>query len=284
MFGGRPDGEPVEGLSTLRRFMPYIMKGRNEAAVYFEQRLMVAGTLAFIEDFNANVSNERERITFFQVVLAAAVRILSERSALNRFVVGRRVYQRRDIALSFAVKKRFEDTGLLTTVKMKLKPFDGLDEVGRQMQEAIGAGRGQAQTTSEKEMGVLGWLPRSALMGVMGLQRLLDHFGLLPGSMLEPDPLYASMFLANLGSVGLDAPFHHLYEYGTVPIFVAIGRIKKAPVVDGNGDVVAAQVVDVRYTLDERIADGFYCARSLERFRQLVEAPELLLASDDAGS
>jgi pyruvate/2-oxoglutarate dehydrogenase complex dihydrolipoamide acyltransferase (E2) component len=94
--------------------------------------------------------------------------------------------------------------------------------------------------------------------------------------MVREDPLYASVFLANLGSIGLEAPFHHLYEYGTVPLFAVIGRISKEPIVDADGALAVGQVVHLRYTLDERIADGFYCARSLELLRELLEHPERL--------
>ncbi len=162
-------------------------------------------------------------------------------------------------------------------MKVSFTGAETLPEVRARALAAVGEGRGDRPTTSEKEMDVVTRLPRSLLRFVMWAQRALDYFNLLPAAMIRSDPLYASAFLANLGSIGLDAPYHHLYEYGTVPVFVAIGRIHKAPVVDADGNLAVRRVVTVKYTLDERIADGFYCARSLERFRELVQAPAPLL-------
>ncbi len=271
---GRGDGTRVRKLPLLRRFMPFLMPGRNESAVYFEQTFRVEGTLAWLARVNSN--RQARRMGFFHVVLAAVVRTLVERPQLHRFIVGRRVYQRRKLELSFAVKKSFDDAAPLTTVKVRFEPTDTLNEIPARIDAAIQVGRGREQTASEKEMRFVARLPRALLRLVMWGQRFLDYFGLLPGSMIRSDPLYASAFLANLGSLGIDAPFHHLYEYGTVPIFVAIGRIRQAPVVDANGELAVGQVVTLRYTFDERIADGFYCARSLERFQQLIQNPALL--------
>ena len=277
--GSRFDGERVKDLSLLRRFIPYVMPGRNESAVYFEQQLRLSGALAYLK---RAAEEQGRKVSFFHVVLAAVVRILAERPMMHRFVVGRRVYQRKHIDLSFAVKKQMSDDAPLTTVKVRFEPTDGLADVPGRVDAAINVGRGADRTTSEKEMRFIGRLPRFVIRLIMWGQRVLDYFNLLPSSMIRSDPLYASAFLANLGSVGVDAPFHHLYEYGTVPIFVAIGRIEDKPVVLPDGTVGVDKVVAVRYSFDERIADGYYCARSLERFKEYVENPELLLGEPTA--
>ena len=270
---GRPDGTLVADAPLLRRFMPFLMQRRNESAVFLEQEVALKETLQFLERRNAG---RGRRFTFFHVVLCALIRTLAERPILNRFVVGKRLYQRRDIALSFAVKKRFEDDAPLTTVKVVFSPGDGLEEVARRIDEAIGEGRGEKKTRSEGEMGLVMKLPRSLLAFAMWLQRVADHFNLLPAAMITPDPLYASAFIANLGSVGIEAPFHHLYEYGTVPLFLAIGRIRKGLIAHDDASVDVTELVTLRYTLDERIADGFYCARSLELFKGYLEDPDTL--------
>jgi len=272
---GRPDGELVKDVSTLRRMMPFLMRSRNEAAVYFEQDIDVTHTLAFLDRINGEARRENQ-ITFFHTMLAAYVRVLGERPRLNRFVVGKRLYQRTTIDLGFAVKKAYADDGGMTAVKVRFEADDTLERVAQRVDAQLLVGRGTAETSSEQEMRWLNHLPRSALAGAVSLQRALDHFNLLPAAMIDPDPLYSSMFLANLGSIGLDAAFHHLYEYGTTPIFVVIGQVKKTPVVREDGRIEARDLVLVRYTLDERIEDGYYCARSLERFKALLTRPEAL--------
>ena len=107
----------------------------------------------------------------------------------------------------------------------------------------------------------------------MWVQRLLDGWNLLPSAMIKPDPLYSSVFLANLGSIGLEAPFHHLYEYGTTPLFAVIGRIHKEQWIDDDGAVDVRDTVIIRWTFDERICDGLYCARSLDLMKGFLAAP-----------
>jgi hypothetical protein len=120
--------------------------------------------------------------------------------------------------------------------------------------------------------------PRFIVRFVVAMQRVLDYWNLLPKSLIDTDPLYASVFLANLGSVGLDSAYHHLFEYGTTPIFAVVGRVKKA-VVPGDGDVpVVREVVSLKYSFDERIADGLYCAKSLDILKRYLEEPETMLA------
>jgi hypothetical protein len=88
--------------------------------------------------------------------------------------------------------------------------------------------------------------------------------------------MYASVFLANLGSLGLDAVYHHMYEWGNSPFFIVVGKRKKEPVVNDRGELEVQEVVDMNITLDERITDGVYFARTLEMLADLIENPEKL--------
>jgi hypothetical protein len=117
----------------------------------------------------------------------------------------------------------------------------------------------------DRELGLLLRLPGPLRRAAFGVERTADAWGLLPRSFIEPDPMFASMFVANLGIVGLEAAYHHLYEYGTIGSFCALGRYQ--------ADAAGRPWTTVRFTLDERIADGLYGARSLALFRSLVEDP-----------
>ncbi len=263
---GRPDGAFVGKLPTLRVLMPHLMPTRNESVVYFDQQLVLDRTLPWAKE---------RGVTLFTIVLASIVRAIGKRPRMNRFVVGRRTYQRRLVEVSFAVKKELSDEGKMTTVKVAFEPEDTLGRVDERVREAVGVGRGDRKTSSEKEMSVVTRLPRSVLRMALSLQRLLDYFNLLPSTMIANDPLYASIFVANLGSVGLDAAYHHLYEYGTVPLFAVLGRTHQAAVVE-DGELAVRTVAQMRYTFDERIADGYYAARTLELFKAYVEDPAQL--------
>lgn len=232
----RPDGFLVRGAPPMRHMLPTLMPARSESLVYLDLSIEVEGTLAYIERQGRNGSGER--VTLFQIILCAAARTLALRPQLDRFVAGRRLYQRHAIELSFAVKKAFTDDGRLTTVKVRFDPRDALSLASRRIREVVQLGKADAEGKSDLRMRAVSRFPRSPVRLLLGAQRTLDYFNLLPAGTIRSDPLYSSMFLANLGSVGVDA-YHHLYEYGTVPIFGTIGRVKKAPVVDEHDNVVA---------------------------------------------
>lgn len=272
----RCDGTYLENQPPLRKMMPHLMPGRNQSAVAFEQVLDLSKTLPFIESYNARTTGKH--LTLLQLVLTAMLRTFEQRPALNRFIVGRRVYQRNAIEFSFAIKRSMDDGGGLTTTKIRVAPEDTLESIGTKMQSPIKEGKSGKESESDVEMRLLSWLPRSALRLLMWLQGVLDYWNLLPAFMIRNDPLYASMFFANLGSVGLESAFHHLYEYGTCSFFATLGRVKRSVVVGESGAPEVREVVSMKYLFDERITDGFYCARSLELFQRFVENPETLIA------
>jgi hypothetical protein len=251
------------------------MPGRNEAAVYFEQQVDVTRTLAFLSEWN--LGREGRHATLFHLVLAAMLRTFVERPDLNRFIAGRRLYQRNEISFSFAIKRAMRDDAEMTTTKIVLAPGDDLESIGEKLRFDITRGKSGGESSSDAEMRLLTRLPRFVLRALVSLQRALDYLGALPHALYRDDPLYASMFFTNLGSVGLDAAYHHLYEYGNCPFFAAIGRVKKAVVPGPEGVPVVRDVVVIRYTFDERITDGLYCAKSLEIFQRHLEDPSLLV-------
>ena len=133
--------------------------------------------------------------------------------------------------------------------------------------------RSGRKSASDKELGLALALPGAVTRWVVRLLRWLDAHNLLPAAMIESDPLYASMFVANLGSVGLSRTFHHLYEWGTISVFAAMGRAESVTVLAEDGSVTQREQLEIRWTLDERVADGFYAARSLGVVRRDMEAP-----------
>jgi hypothetical protein len=259
----RAEGRRIPNLSSMRRMLPFILRGRNEAAVYFEQVIDVSGTLAFLEDHQARTG---KKATLFQLILTAMVRTFVERPELNRFVVGGRLRQRERVEFSFAIKRAMRDDAGLTTTKVAFDPMDDLDRIGEKMAAPIRDGKSGKKNTSDVEMDWFTRLPGFVLRFVMFAQRCLDAVNLLPAGMIRTDPLYTSMFFANLGSVGLDSAYHHLFEYGTCPLFATVGKVKKAVIVGEDGTPVVRDVVSLKYSFDERIVDGLYCARSLDIF------------------
>jgi hypothetical protein len=279
---GRAEGAPIANLSSMRRMLPFLIRGRNEAAVYFELIVDVTRTLAFIEERagksgeGASKESERKKITLFQLILAAMLRTFVERPDLNCFVAGGKLRQRAKIEFSFAIKRAMRDDAPLTTTKVTFEPSDDLDRVGERMYVPVREGKAGKKTTSDVEMDIFTRLPVFVLRFLLFLQRSLDALSLLPAAMIRTDPLYTSMFFANLGSVGLDSAYHHLFEHGTCPFFVTVGRVKKGVIVGEDGAPAVRDVVSLKFSFDERIVDGLYCSRSLEIFQRYLEDPKRL--------
>ena len=125
----------------------------------------------------------------------------------------------------------------------------------------------------DKELSVLLRLPTPVLDGAVRLLRALDFLNLAPRALLETDPMYTSVFVANLGSLKIDAAYHHLYEHGNCPLFATVGRVEQTPMVTEDGDLAVRPAVKIKYTYDERVEDGMYCARALDLFKRYVEDP-----------
>ncbi|MBA3392977.1 MAG: 2-oxo acid dehydrogenase subunit E2 [Deltaproteobacteria bacterium] len=273
MFGPH-DGTRV-AVHPYRRMMGFLMRGRNESAVYFEQHLDVTRTLAWLETRNASGST---RTTLFHLVLHALATVLHDRARLNRFTVGRRTYQRTGVFLSFAAKKAMSDDAPLATIKRRFAPGEHLDDLVTQLGGEVADARAAKPTAMDKEVEVLLALPGFLLAFSMAAVRRLYAWGLAPRSLVDTDPLYTSAFVANLGSLEIDAAYHHLYEHGNCPLFVTIGQITPTPAVDGDR-IVVRPMLTIRYTFDERVEDGLYCARALELLKQRVEDPGTYVAA-----
>lgn len=273
-FFRRSDGTLVRDEGATHMLMPFLMPSRLQAQVFLEQKFDVTNLLAHVE--RAHVERPEANITFFSALLCAFARAQMSRPKMNRFVQGRRIYQRNRLEYSFGVKKRFDDEAVLTVVKMAFEADDTLESVSARLHEMIQRGRAEKETGSEREMGFLAKLPAPIIRLSIAFLRLMERLNLMPRKMIKADELYCSMFIANLGSVGLEAPFHHLYEWGTAPIFCSIGKVADEVTVSETGSVCVRPMLTLRWSFDERIADGFYCARTLDLIRELLTHPERL--------
>ena len=266
MFGPH-DGRRVT-VHPYRRMMAFLLRGRNESAVYFEQRLDLSRTQPWLEQRGARL---------FHLILHALASTLHERERLNRFTVGRRIYQRTGVFLSFAAKKAMADDAALATVKRRFEPGETFDALTASLSDGIREARSDNKSQIDKELSILLKLPGFLLVFLLGLLKRAYAWGLAPRSLVDTDPMYASAFVANLGSIKLDAAYHHLYEHGNCPLFVTIGHVHEAPAVV-EGELVTRPTLTLRFSFDERVEDGLYAARALEMFCKRVEDPASWIA------
>ena len=280
-FFSRPDGVYLRNIDPFMRFFPYVMKGRNESAIYFRQQIDATAIRAYLNEKNreAAASGEGVKATIFHAVLAALVKTVAERPQMNRFIIGRRIYQRNRLSCAFVIKREFKDDANEEIAIMKFEPDDTLPSIALRIQQEVRKVRQEAKQNEKKRHGAVNWFnyvmstPRILMRGVVRFLGYLDYHGWLPRYIIDVDPMHTSVFLSNLGSLNVDAPFHHLFEWGTTSVFMTIGVMEKAPVVLPDNTLAVHDVINIAFTLDERISDGFYFARSIKRFQYFLENP-----------
>ncbi len=273
----RPDGTLVKDLAPVRAMIPYLMRGRNESIVYHEEIIELGKTLPFLERWNA--VHER-KLTVFHLLAAGCARGFWAREGLNRFVSGNHIYQRKGVQISFAAKLKFADSAPLVTIKVEAHQDEPIMNLIDRLYGSVGEGRGGKPRTVDKELKLAMALPSFLLSWVMSGLRWLDKVNLMPAAMIKNDPMYATVFLANLGSVGIDRTWHHLYEYGNISLFAVLGKISKHVMVDEHNQPVVRDAVGVRWAFDERINDGFYTAASMKICGEVMEDPERFLGEE----
>src|SRR5262245_6952145 len=268
MFGRRPDGTQVRALSPMRRFMPHISPRRNDSVFHLAQDIEIEAALEFLEKKNRERPADRP-ITLFHLYLRSGSQALYLRPGVNRFVKGGKLWQRHGEWITFSAKVRIEDGAPLVTIKRKFEPTsETLDQMVDAIYGQIRPARAGRKSTSDKEMGLLLRLPGFVIRAALAVFHFADRFGAVPRSMIDSDPLFTSAFVANLGSVGHEAGFHHLWEHGTCSLFGVMGKIKPGP--DGR------RRMTVCWTYDERIEDGLYSYITIAGIKDRIERPELL--------
>jgi len=252
----------------MRRFMPYVSPRRNDSVFHLAQDMDVEAALEFLEKKNSERPPERP-ITLFHLLLRSGSQALYLRPGVNRFVKGGKLWQRHGEWITFSAKIRIEDGAPLVTIKRRFEPTrESLDEMVDATYGQIRPARAGKKSTSDKEMGLLLRLPGFVIRAALGLLHFADRFGAVPRGMIDSDPLYTSCFVANLGSVGHEAGFHHLWEHGTCSLFCVMGKIKRGA--DGR------RCMTVCWSYDERIEDGLYSYITIAGIKDRIERPELL--------
>jgi hypothetical protein len=275
----RYDGSPIKNIKAINRFFPYAMINRCDSVVYSDFDIEVDSVLDYLEKVNKD-RPKNDQIKIFDIYLAAIHRLYLERPRLNRFILNRRYYQRNEHLYFFISKREISDDGEERTIGLNLGPRDGLFEVHQKARALIKESKtGNSDKSDEKAVEVLMKFPRFFVKFFSWfMYGFLDQHNLMPGSLAATDSMHGSAYIANLGSFGVNTlPYHHLYNYGDISLFFAIGAMMKKPYVNQtSGEFEVRNVVSMRVTIDERIADGVYFNNSFQLFMDLFQHPEKL--------
>ena len=272
-FGDRYDGYRIKNVEPFFFIIPQVMSKRVDSQVFFSDELDITGLEQFVRD---HTNTDIPGLRMYHVIIAAYLRVVSQRPYLNRFVLGHRLYQRNHLTVSMAIIRR--DAKEETTLKIPFDPKDTLGDVVNKFNAVVEANKtASAENGTDKIAKLLGAMPTFLITGAIGFFKFLDRHGKLPKIINKVSPFHTSFFITNMGSLGIAPIYHHIYEFGTTSVFMAIGNKKTKYELDAGGNVVSKRTMGVKLVADERICEGSYYADGMRMLSRLLKHPEVLM-------
>ena len=278
--GDRYDGYKVRAVDPFFMLIPHIMYQRNDSMVFFEEEVDITNLEKFVRRMRRE--GHLKGLNMLGVMMTAAVRMISQKPMVNRFVSGRKIYARNRITLSLSVKKAMSEEGEETVVKPEFEPADTLYDVWEKLNRCVEANKGDDKSNNTDLIAkIIGCLPGFLIKFVVFTVKSLDQIGKMPKFIHEFSPFHTSAYVTDIGSVGIDSVYHHLYNFGTCSIFLSVGRKRTVNKLNADGTVSSRRMMTLRFVVDERICDGYYFGTTIRSFRKLLQHPEELLTPPD---
>jgi len=276
-FRDRKDGYYLKNIDSMHIIMPYVMPKRCDNEAVLGEVIDISNLDAYVK--KKNESNPDFKYTWFHVICAALAKVLILRPKMNWFITGYRMYERKDIELAFTIKRKFEDNSeeALAKVIIDKNGKSPMEQVYEKVREYVTKVRVHDRTEGiTNQFNLFQVLPRPIFRFFVWILKVMDYFGFYPNSLAKDDPCFSSVYVTNLGSIKMNADYHHLFSWGTNSFFVVIGEKKMRPYFNEDGTYEMKNSIKLGLTIDERIADGYYFAKSLRLLRKLLQNPELL--------
>lgn len=272
MFGKRRDGKLLKDIDPIVALTPYIMPMRCDAQVFMGFKVDYETLARYIVE----QGQKGHKITFLEILIASFVHTVAEIPEVNRFIVNKRMYSRKELAVSFALLKNTSEEGKIeeNTVKCLFDPTDTIYDVADRVSRTIEENRREEADNSTMKVAKL--LTRPILANtVVGLARLLDRYGIMPKYILNASPFHTSLFITNMASIGMPAVRHHIYNFGTTTMFFSIGSVERTVTME-NGKAVRKRLLPIGVTADERICAGAMYARLVAGMKYCLAHPSVL--------
>jgi hypothetical protein len=273
-FGDRKDGRRVRTMSPMSYVIPYIMRTRNDAQNQIADTIDITEADKFLREMR---QKGYKSISVLHVFIAAYIRAIAMRPGINRFCSGQKIYHRNTIEINMAVKKEMSLDAPDTMIKVRFEPTDTITDVYEKFNAVVEKATAEGSNTDfDKTARTLTRLPGILFRTTVRLLEFLDYHGWLPQALLDVSPFHGSMIITSMGSLGIPPIYHHLYNFGNLPVFISYGLKYHKNVMNANGVVERRTMIDVKVVTDERICDGFYFASALKLIRKFVASPALL--------
>ncbi len=272
-FGDRKDGRLLRSLDPFSKFAPFIMKQKNDANNSFADSIEITEVERFLKKKRAE---GYPGMGMLHVFLASYCRVVSQKPALNRFIAGQRIYARNTIEIVLIVKKTMSIESAETSIKVQLDPRDTISDIYRKINAEVEKIKNGEDTDTDDVANALIKIPRIILKFCVFVLNILEYFGKIPQFLVNASPFHGSLFVTDLGSVGIPPVYHHLYNFGNIPLFLAFGAKRRALEVQLDGSVVEKKYIDYTLVLDERISDGFFFAQTFKYLKSFIRHPQQL--------
>ncbi len=274
-WGDRIDGRRIHSQPPMEQMIPYIMVNRNGSTNLFCDSFEITAAERYVRQ------KRREGLTNFgltHVLMACYARSVAKYPAVNRFISGQKVYSRgEDIVFCMTIKKEMTTQAPETIIKLHLSPRDTAEDIYRKMNAEVEKVKATPLNSNfDLVAHAFTLIPGLLLKAIVWLLKTLDYFGLIPAFLLEVSPFHGSLFFTSMGSLGIPPVFHHLYDFGNLPVFGSFGCKRKAYELTADGTMVMRKYIDFNFSMDERIVDGFYCATFLKYYKRLFLHPDQL--------
>ena len=272
-FGDRKDGRRVRTRGPMEVVAAYIMKTRVTSSNYVKDTI----DMDPIERYIKEKRKEGREISLMHLIIAAYVRLIAQRPAINRFIAGQKTYTRDDyVEIVLTIKKEMRLDSPDTVVKITVGKDATIFDIEEQLNKVIADYRDNPGGGFDKTAGALKKIPGLLLKFAVWMLNFLDYFGWLPRALTKVSPFHGSFFITSMGSLGIPPIYHHLYDFGNVPVFCSFGAKYKRWELDRGGNTRERHYVDFTFVTDERICDGFYFASSLRLLKAMLRRPEML--------
>ena len=270
----KKEGRRIKTLDGLNIVSPYIMKTRVTSQNCFESCFELSACEELIRKKRAE---GLKGFGMLHIIIAAYVRTLSQLPGLNRFVRGQRIYARDGVEIIMAIKKELTLNAQETMAKMIFEPDATVDDVYNALMREIERNKQSGdQSGFDNTAKIFSKIPGLVLKFAVWVLNLLDYFGLLPRRLTYISPFHGSMVITALGSLGIPPIYHHLYDFGNGPMFMAYGAKRKEYVLQKDGSVIQQKFIDYKVCADERICDGHYMAAGFKAFGSYLKNPAQL--------
>ncbi len=274
-FGDRSEGYRIRTLSPMNYVSPYIMVNRQGASNYIKDRVEIS------DKIDEYIMKKREEglkgFGMMYIFMAAYIRTVSQFPGINRFISGQKIYARNCVQIVIDIKKKMELDAQDTTIKVDFDPSETVYDVFKKFTDEFEKNRVDNDVSSfDRAARCLNYIPGVFLKFSVWFLKLLDYFGLLPKFLIKLSPFHGSMFITSMGSLGIPPVYHHLYDFGNIPVFISFGRKTPRLSLTREGNVCEKRYIDFSVVTDERICDGHYFATALKYLRECLKNPEIL--------